>query len=81
MHAAIPGICHLVCKFVKMGKIMDNYLNRMSIGGLVLGIFIISWGIVWLGNDMGLWNISFPFWPIIVILAGFVILLHGLKNH
>ncbi|WP_181391452.1 LiaF transmembrane domain-containing protein [Methanospirillum stamsii] len=56
-------------------------MNRMSIGGLVLGIFIISWGIVWLGNDMGYWNVSFPFWPIIVILAGVVILLHGLKKY
>lgn len=60
---------------------MQNYMNRMSIGGFVLGIFIISWGIVWLGNDMGYWNVSFPFWPIIVILAGIVILLHGLKKY
>lgn len=55
-------------------------LNDVSIGGIVLGIFIISWGIVWLGNDMGLWNLDFPFWPVIIILAGVVIILHEIKK-
>ena len=52
----------------------------MSVGVVVLGIFIFCWGLVWLGNDMGWWNLSFPFWPVIVILTGIMILLYELKK-
>jgi len=57
-----------------------NYLDRMSVGVVVFGIFILCWGLVWLGNDMGWWNLSFPFWPVIVILTGIMILLYELKK-
>lgn len=52
----------------------------MSIGGILLALFILSWGIVWLGNDLGWWNISFPFWPVIVIIIGIAILLHEVRK-
>jgi len=52
----------------------------MSIGAFILGLFILCWGIVWLGNDIGWWSFSFPFWPIIVILTGITILLYELKK-
>jgi len=52
----------------------------MSIGVVVIGLFILCWGIVWLGNDIGLWNFSFTFWPVIVILTGIVILMNELKK-
>ena len=57
-----------------------SYLHRMSIGVVVIGLFILCWGIVWLGNDIGLWNFSFTFWPVIVILTGIVILMNELKK-
>ena len=41
-----------------------------SIGWILLAVFILAWGIVWLGNDSGWWNVKFPFWPVIVILIG-----------
>ncbi len=52
----------------------------MNAGVIVIGIFIFCWGLVWLGNDMGWWDFSFPFWPVIVILTGIMILLYELKK-
>ncbi|HOJ96018.1 MAG TPA: hypothetical protein PK024_04165 [Methanospirillum sp.] len=57
-----------------------NYIRRMSVGVITIGIFILCWGVVWLGNDMGWWAFSFPFWPVIVILTGVMILLYELKK-
>ncbi len=57
-----------------------NCLHRMNVGVIVLGIFILCWGFVWLGNDIGWWNFSFPFWPVIIILTGIVILFNELKK-
>ncbi|PKL60243.1 MAG: hypothetical protein CVV33_03680 [Methanomicrobiales archaeon HGW-Methanomicrobiales-4] len=54
--------------------------NSYSIGGVLLALFILSWGIVWLGNDLGWWNLQFPFWPIVVIIIGLAILLHELRK-
>jgi hypothetical protein len=51
-----------------------------SIGGLLLALFIISWGIVWLGNDLKWWTFVFPFWPVVIILIGLGILIHELKG-
>ena len=52
----------------------------MNTGIVALGLFVLIWGVIWLGNDMGFWNIVFPFWPVLVILAGVVILLHAIKK-
>ncbi len=52
----------------------------MSTGMIILAVFILAWGLVWLGNDLGWWNISFPFWPVIVILAGLAILVHEIRK-
>lgn len=54
--------------------------GSMSIGGILLALFILAWGIVWLGNDLGWWKISFPFWPVIVIIIGIAILLHEVRK-
>ncbi|HWQ65586.1 MAG TPA: hypothetical protein VN372_01830 [Methanospirillum sp.] len=51
-----------------------------SIGGIILSIFILSWGIVWLGNDLGWWEFQFPFWPVIMIIIGLVILLREVQK-
>ncbi|QXO96007.1 hypothetical protein KSK55_06465 [Methanospirillum purgamenti] len=59
---------------------MMNYFRNVSIGVIVIGLFILSWGIVWLGNDLGFWHFTFPFWPVIVILTGITILLYELKK-
>lgn len=59
---------------------MNKINQNLNIGMLIIGIFIISWGIVWLGNEMGWWNIVFPFWPFVVILVGVAILIHELRR-
>ncbi len=61
----------------------NRYLCKMSsvsVGSFLLALFILAWGIVWLGNDLGWWRIHFPFWPVIVIIIGLAILLHELKK-
>ena len=57
-----------------------SYYESSSIGTILLAILILAWGIVWLGNDSGWWNISFPFWPILVILIALGILLHEVRK-
>jgi hypothetical protein len=47
-----------------------------SIGGILLAILIMAWGIIWLGNDSGWWSIKFPFWPVLAILIALGILLN-----
>ncbi|MDD1724654.1 MAG: hypothetical protein LUQ07_05950 [Methanospirillum sp.] len=59
---------------------MSNKTNTMSIGMIVIALFILSWGIVWLGNDLGIWIFDFPFWPVIIILVGITLLLYELKK-
>lgn len=54
--------------------------SSYSIGGILLAVLILAWGTVWLGNDLGYWNIKFPFWPVIVILIGLAILLHEVRK-
>jgi hypothetical protein len=57
-----------------------NSKNQVRIGVLALSLFILAWGIVWMGNDLGWWHISFPFWPVVVILIGLVILISELRK-
>jgi len=54
--------------------------HSFSIGGVLLALFILSWGVVWLGNDLGWWHLQFPFWPIVVIVIGLAILLNELRK-
>ena len=54
----------------------DSY----SIGGILLAVFILAWGTVWLGNDLGWWNVQFPFWPVVAIVIGLAILLKELRK-
>jgi len=51
-----------------------------SIGGIVLAAFILAWGTVWLGNDLGWWKIDFPFWPVVAIMIGLAILLAEIRK-
>lgn len=61
------------CKFVV-------HESGVGVGGLLIGIFVIAWGIIWLGNDLGWWQMPFPFWPIVIILFGLAILLGEIKK-
>ena len=54
--------------------------NSWSVGGVILALFILSWGIIWLGNDIGWWQLQFPFWPVVVIIIGLGILLSELRK-
>lgn len=54
--------------------------RKVSIAGLLFGLFLLSWGLVWLGNDIGYWQIPFPFWPVLIILLSLGILLSVIKG-
>jgi hypothetical protein len=75
----------------RFGERMEAWGNEMEckfgtrnkgpgVGGLIIAIFIIAWGVIWLGNDMGWWDMPFPFWPIVIILIGLAILLGETKK-
>ena len=51
-----------------------------GIGGLIFGLFILTWGAIWLGNDLGWWQLEFPFWPILIISIGLAVLLGEIKK-
>jgi uncharacterized membrane protein YcjF (UPF0283 family) len=57
-----------------------THKSRFSVGGIFIGLFILAWGVVWLGNDLAWWSIPFPFWPIIIILIGIAVLLDEMKK-
>jgi hypothetical protein len=61
-------------------KKFTKKMQKINFLGLLIGLFVISWGIIWLGNDLGWWNIPFPFWPIILILFGLHFILSGFKT-
>ena len=58
----------------------ENSGNQMRIGVIALGIFIFAWGLIWMGNDLKWWSINFPFWPVIVVIIGLVILLTEIRK-
>ena len=47
----------------------------------LVGIVILIASIIWLGNDIGLWQVSFPFWPIVAILVGIAILATAVEKY
>lgn len=54
--------------------------KKPGTGGIVLGLLILAWGAVWLGNDLGWWNVEFPFWPVVIILIALAIIFGELKK-
>jgi hypothetical protein len=64
----------------KMEKEFGCEEKGFSVGGFVFGLFILAWGTIWLGNEMGFWVINFPFWPVIIILIGLAIILDTIRN-
>lgn len=53
---------------------------RFGVGGLIAGLFILAWGITWLGNDLGFWQFDFPFWPVVIILIALAILFSEIRK-
>ncbi len=58
----------------------QTHAPNFSIGGFLIGLLVLGWGVTWLGNELGWWIMPFPFWPIIIILIGLAILLSTIKN-
>jgi hypothetical protein len=57
-----------------------NYRPKIGIAAVVIALFIIAWGVVWLGNDMKWWDIPFPIWPVALILLGLAILFGQIRK-
>ena len=49
-------------------------------GKILLALVIIAFGVSDLGTSMGWWNFSIPFWPVVLILFGLWLLLHGIEQ-
>jgi hypothetical protein len=63
-------------RFASPHKVKRN----LSIGGLLFALFLLTWGAIWLGNDLGYWQAPFPFWPILIILVGLGMLLSAIRK-
>jgi hypothetical protein len=62
------------------GPPWHEHKKSLSVGGLIFSLFLLSWGVTWLGNELAWWSINFPFWPILVILIGLGFLIGVLKK-
>lgn len=60
-------------------KMMVAHQSHGMFGALI-GILLLITGIFWLGNDLSWWNVNFPFWPLIVIVLGVLIILKHFKK-
>ncbi|MGI6589971.1 MAG: hypothetical protein ACOX1V_04915 [Candidatus Iainarchaeum sp.] len=54
--------------------------RRLSVGTLMISLLILSWGVVWLGNDLGWWQMTFPIIPIVLIILGLSLLVNQLLS-
>lgn len=54
--------------------------RRLSVGTLMIAMLILSWGIVWLGNDLGWWQMAFPIIPILLIIMGLSLMVNQLLS-
>ncbi|MBL7169475.1 MAG: hypothetical protein ISS48_00470 [Candidatus Aenigmarchaeota archaeon] len=61
----------MFCRKTKWGE---------KIFAFLLGLIVIISAISWIGNDIGWWQINFPFWPLIALLIGIAILIEALKH-
>jgi hypothetical protein len=70
---------HMEAKFSK-GQPWHKHKKSLSVGGLVFSLLILSWGVAWLGNDLGWWQFDFPFWPVLVVIIGLAALINTIKE-
>ena len=50
--------------------------RRMSIGWLMISLMVVAWGVIWLGNDLNWWNITFPLIPVLIVVIGVSMLIN-----
>jgi len=50
--------------------------RRLSIGWLMISLMVLAWGVIWLGNDLKWWDITFPLIPVIVVIIGLSMLIN-----
>jgi hypothetical protein len=53
---------------------------KPSVFGIIIGLFVLTYGIIWLGNDLKWWELNFPFWPAIIISIGALLFLSEIKK-
>ncbi len=51
-----------------------------SAGGIAFALFLLAWGVTWLGTELGMWSLEFPFVPAAIILIALAILFSELKK-
>jgi hypothetical protein len=54
--------------------------HKKGISGILFGLFVLILGVIWLGNELTWWEITFPLIPAIIILIGLSILYNELKK-
>jgi hypothetical protein len=42
----------------------------------MISLMVLVWGIIWLGNDLKWWDITFPLIPIIIVVIGLSMLIN-----
>lgn len=62
-----------------------NFVTRRDPGGMLTGVILLGFGVVWFGRNVGLFNINMVnfwqgFWPVLIILLGVNILFKSKHN-
>ena len=53
---------------------------RLDMGAVLISLFILAWGVTWLGNEVGWWKVIFPFWPLVLIMLALAMLFSAAKK-
>ena len=55
--------------------------RRISVGWLMICLLLLSWGVVWLGNDLGWWQMPFPIVPILIIIIALSMIVNQILSY
>ncbi|MCX6801083.1 MAG: hypothetical protein NTZ73_02750 [Candidatus Diapherotrites archaeon] len=56
------------------------HMGGFSTGGLLFGLFLVAWGTIWMGNDLGWWSISFPVAPAAILFIGLMVVIGAIRK-
>lgn len=61
-------------------SVKENKRNRNDDGRIIGGLVLLALGVIFLAQNVFGWNLWSNFWPLILILVGFIIILNGSKK-